>query len=52
MKETEDALVWSGLIPDDTPEAVSWEGDPEQRTPEQWGEFGGPATHLFVRRLE
>jgi hypothetical protein len=52
LKETEDAVVKTGLIPDDTAAHVQWSGDPEQRTPDEWGDLGGPATHLYIRRLE
>lgn len=51
LKETEDALVKSGLITDDNASRVSWKGDPEQRTTQWWGDLGGPATHLFVQRI-
>jgi len=51
LKEAEDAIVKSGLIKDDTDDIVEWRGDPEQRTEEQWGELGGPATHIYIRKL-
>jgi hypothetical protein len=51
MKEPEDAIIRSKLIRDDTADIVTWRGDPEQRVESQWGELGGPATHIFIRRL-
>jgi hypothetical protein len=46
-----DALVKTKLVIDDTPKHVVWYRA-DQRIRNQWGDFLGPATHLFVRRLQ
>ena len=51
MKQTEDGIVSSGLIPDDNDRHVVWDTMVEQRTAGKWGEFDGPATYVWIRRL-
>lgn len=51
LKETEDCIVRTGLIQDDSPKYVRWSGDPEQRTKNNWGDLDGPATYVWIVRV-
>lgn len=52
MKQTEDGIVTSGLIPDDSERHVHWGAMVEQRVKGQWGDLAGPATYVWIRRIK
>jgi hypothetical protein len=51
LKATEDAMVQAGVMPDDTPAHAEW-GELRQLRKGEWGEYRGPATHIYVERIE
>jgi hypothetical protein len=49
LKCFEDRLVNAGIFPDDNPQHVIW-GQCQSRSKKNWGEYLGPATHIFIIR--